>query len=77
MRSYTSPRPTYSSSELNIALHNGNALRMDRTKVPKRIPSDFVGFDTVFVRKGLKEVGLTHLRIGELGRLLPLLEERG
>lgn len=41
-RSYASPRPTYSPSELDIALHDCYALRMNRTKVPKEIPSDFI-----------------------------------
>ena len=48
-RSYTSPRSTYSSSELEIALHNRNALCVDRAKVPDGIPSDFERFDAVFV----------------------------
>ena len=54
MGSYTSPRPTYSSSELNVALHDRNALCVDRAKVPEQIPSDSAGFDAVFVRGGLE-----------------------
>ena len=75
VRSYTSPWPTYSPGELNIALHDRNALCVDRAKVPDQIPSDFVGFDAVFA--GGEGLELTRLRIDERGKLPPLLEGRG
>ena len=70
-RSYTSPWPTYSPSELNVALHDRDALCVDRTKVPEQTPLDLLGL-TPFCGSEL-----TRLRIDEQGRLPPLLEERG
>ena len=82
MRSYTSPRPTYSPSELNVALHDRDALCVDRTKVPEQIPLDSVGFDAVFVGRGegtrnlrvfeqMNEVGFRRFLESEDGRTLP------